>query len=136
MTFITIASRIALAYSALAGRLDDVPGMARELTELRARMVRLNSSLCSLSDQRDYWYRLFTSMGRDFEHTQNVLCEKIDELRKRIPGEWDNKPFFDGKVQEVWHERWVDPKHPINPEACPPGFEVQNPPVPADPEKV
>ncbi|MFA4971402.1 MAG: hypothetical protein WC683_02230 [bacterium] len=130
------AQRIGLAYSALAGRLDDVPAMVKELTELRARMLRLNKAMCDLSDQRDYWYRLWNAMGRDFEHTQNVLCEKIDELRKQIAGQWDGTPFMDGKIQEHWHSLHVEPKHPVNPEKCPDGFVVEVPPKRPDPEKV
>jgi len=136
MTITTVATRLALAYSALVGRLDDVPAMAKELVEIRDRLVRLNKAMCDLGDQRDYWYRLFNGMGMDFEHTQAVLCEHIDKLRKRIPGEWDGKRFYEGKVQEHWHKRWVEPNHPVNPDACPPGFEPEVPPKPVDPAKV
>lgn len=136
MNVTTFATRLALAYSALTGRLDDVPAMAKELVEIRDRSLRMNKAMCDLCAQRDYWYKLWNEMGRDFEHTQAVLCEHIDSLRKRIPGEWDNKPFFDGKVQQHFHEKWVEPKHPVNPDACPPGFEVEDPPKPVDPAKV
>ncbi|MHC4617152.1 MAG: hypothetical protein ACYTEQ_05295 [Planctomycetota bacterium] len=130
------AARIAIAISALRGEFDGVVQIASDLKEERERSTRLKKAIASVSQQSHYWHKLWFRMGSDFARTQSLLTEEIDRLRKKC-GEWDGKPYLDGKLQDSFEDRFVKPKiHPAVGIEVSPEIVIENPPARIDPESI
>ena len=110
--------RIGTVVAAVQGRLDYVQYIVAYNATAKDTIKFLKKCVADTSGQANYWYKLWIGMGIQFANTQNFMANEIDRLR-RMHGEWDGKPFLDGKVQKAFQNDWSNPtKHPANPKVA------------------
>lgn len=125
-----------LVYLAARGKLSSLETYAKIAKEQEERCKRLFSVIVDQNHKINYWFNLWFGMSREFQAAQNMLCDKIDELRKRL-GEYET-PYLDELVQQSVKDKWVEPKgpHPLPYVKHEPGIAVEAPPVSVNPETV
>lgn len=105
-----IIRRVLLARDALAGRMDEAIDMAQLIKRQEQMILNLRRVAENIMREREYWYKLWFEMGREFESTQNTLFGEIDTLRRRLGMQgtkWE-------EVVKVFHDRYVEPPaHPV-----------------------
>lgn len=114
----TVIRRVMLAGHALAGHLDNVTDLAitnAKLAADNAELGRINQtlrdSIYNIHEQRQYWFNLWFTMGREFENAQNTLIDEINTLRQKLGNTQDK---WEEIQKKAFHERFVDPpKHPV-----------------------
>lgn len=105
-----IFRRLLLARDALVGRMDETVDLAQLTKRQQAIIDNLRRVAEGISREREYWFKLWFEMGREFENTQNTLLTEIDSLRRKLgmpEGKWE-------EIQRKFHERYVEPpSHPV-----------------------
>ena len=126
MSIRTIARRVLLCREALAGRLDNVHLLAIKLEETEERAENTRRVMLQIHEERQYWYNLWFTMGREFENGQNALIEEIGNLRQRVGHTGDK---WEELVKKSFHARHVEPAvHPV------PGVRTDLKHVPSPPQ--
>jgi hypothetical protein len=121
-------TRLLLAAGCLLGHFDYKIEMNRIVAEKEEVIARLRQALDRLHKERQYWYDLWMSMGREFEAGQNALMEEIDNLNKKL-GKTEPSVYKD-LVKKSFHDRHVDPpRHPV------PGVKTDLASIPSPPIK-
>lgn len=107
----TAVSRVLLAKACLLGRLDDAPALGARLVEIQAELEGARRALWRVHEERQYWYSLWFTMGREFENAQTTLCDEIDQLRRKLGIEGTK---WEEIVKKGLHDQFVEPKsHPV-----------------------
>jgi hypothetical protein len=106
-----VAKRWTLAMGAITGDLDGVHDVIEKLKESEALNERLRIVISRIHDERQYWYALWFSQGKEFENSLNMMIHEINNLRKKagVDGEkWEEI------ARQAFHDRHVGPKkHPV-----------------------
>jgi hypothetical protein len=106
------ARRIMIAALALVGKLDADVDMAQTVAAREATIAQLRTVIRSVHEQRQYWFNLWFTMGREFEVTQESLIKEIDELRSKL-GMSDSK--YQDLIKHAFHDKYVAPAaHPVS----------------------
>lgn len=122
----TVAKRLVLAFGALKGDLDGVHDLIGRVKAAEALELKLRVVIGKVHNERQYWYALWFSQGREFESSLNAMIEEINTLRLKagITGEkWAEI------ARDQYHRRHVDPpSHPV------PGIQtdektIESPPI-------
>lgn len=112
-----LVRRVLLARDALLGRLDTTIDLAQVVKQHETMITNLRRVAVNISREREYWYKLWFEMGREFESTQNTLFNEIDGLRKKLgmpESKWE-------EIVKAFHSRYVEPSsHPV------PGIKVES----------
>lgn len=127
----TASKRLMMAYMVLRGQYDGEIDALGSLQQAYQQRDSMQKAATVAQKRAEYWYQLWFQMGREFEAGQNLLMEKIDELRQRC-GDWDGKPFLHGLAEKGFHDKFVVPA--THPAAGITGYEdvlIEVPPSPA-----
>jgi len=124
------ARRAAMLVAVLRGRMDYVADAVEQKVAAEQALDRVRKMLEKQQMQTRYWYTLWWKMSREYAAGQARLCDYIDQLRQRIPGEWDEQEYA-AKLEQAGMTtgKFSHPvNHPVDPDDHAPDFKVEYPP--------